>query len=68
VNRVLHDFCVDTMAFRLCSKCAQPDIGAVRMSDCEPLPEAEAKQQIRQTLLWTRRLLIGSLARVPGRS
>jgi hypothetical protein len=67
VNRP-HDFCVETAAFRLCGNCAQPDIAAVRMSECEPLVDLEAEQKIRQTLLWVRRLQIGALARVPGRS
>jgi len=45
-----HDFSVDLGIYRLCSRCARPDLTAVRRQPCRPLPPEEAARAIARKL------------------
>ncbi len=46
MTRAPHDFSVDLQIYRLCSRCAQPDLVAVRRMPCRPLLPDEASRMI----------------------
>jgi hypothetical protein len=54
-----HDFSIETAVFRICKKCAQPDLARVRAEPCRPIPVGEAELEIARKLDWLRRLQTG---------
>ena len=45
-----HDFSVNAGPYRLCARCAKPDLTAVRRTACKPLPAEEIEPKLRRLL------------------
>lgn len=50
-----HDFSVDLQIYKLCSRCAQPDLAAVRSRPCRPIDPKQAQRIIARKVEMARR-------------